>query len=37
MGKPGAFHEHGRRAHGLRPVAERTGDFKELYTLLTPE
>ena len=37
MGKPGAFLEHGRRAHGLRPVAERTGDFKELYTLLTPE
>lgn len=37
MGKPGAFLEHGRRAHGLRPVAERTGDFKELYALLTPE
>ena len=37
MGKPGAFLEHGRRAHGLRPVAERTADYKELYTLLTPE
>ena len=37
MGKPGAFLEHGRQAHGLRPVAERTADFKELYTLLSPE
>ena len=37
MGKPGAFLEHGRHAHGLRPVGERVADFKELYTLLTPE
>ena len=34
MGKPGAFLTHHREAHGLRPVSERTGDFKELYTLL---
>ena len=37
MGKPGAFLEHGRQAHGLRDVAERTGDYNELYELLTPE
>ena len=37
MGKPGAFLEHGRQAHGLRDVAERTGDFNELYELLSPE
>ena len=37
MGKPGAFLEHGRQAHGLRDVAERTGDFNELYDLLSPE
>ena len=30
MGKPGAFLEHGRHAHDLRPVAERTQDFNEL-------
>lgn len=37
MGKPGAFLEHGRQAHGLRDVAERTGDFNELYELLSSE
>ena len=37
MGKPGAFLEHGRQAHGLRDVAERTKDYDELYELLTPE
>ncbi len=37
MGKPGAFLEHGRQAHGLRGVDERTKDFNELYELLTPE
>ena len=37
MGKPGAFLEHGRQAHGLRDVAERTGDYNELYELLAPE
>ncbi len=31
MGKPGAFLEHDRVAHELRPVAERTGDYNELY------
>lgn len=30
MGKPGAFLEHGRHAHDLRPVVERTQDFNEL-------
>lgn len=37
MGKPGAFLEHGRQAHGLRDVAERTKDYDELYELLSPE
>ena len=37
MGKPGAFLTQGRVAHGLRPVAERTRDYGELYTLLSPE
>ncbi len=31
MGKPGAFLEHDRVAHELRPVAERTSDYDELY------
>ncbi len=31
MGKPGAFLTVGRRAHDLRPVAERTRDWDELY------
>ncbi len=31
MGKPGAFLEHDRVAHELRPVAERAGDYNELY------
>ncbi len=31
MGKPGAFLEHDRVAHELRPVAERTSDYNELY------
>ena len=31
MGKPGAFLEHGRCAHSLRPVQERSRDFDELY------
>ena len=31
MGKPGAFLEHGRCAHSLRPVEERSRDFDELY------
>ena len=34
MGKPGAFLEHGRQAHALRPVAERVQDFDELYVNL---
>ena len=34
MGKPGAFLEHGRVAHSLRPVSERTRDFNELYVNL---
>ena len=29
--------EHGRRAHSLRPVSERTGDFDELYVNLPRE
>ena len=37
MGKPGAFLEHGRQAHGLRDVTERTKDYDELYELLSPE
>lgn len=37
MGKPGAFLEHGRVAHGLRPVAERTRDFDELYVNLSED
>ncbi len=36
MGKPGAFLEHGRVAHSLRPVAERTQDFNELHVNLAP-
>ena len=31
MGKPGAFLEHDRAAHRLRPVDERVKDFDELY------
>ena len=31
MGKPGAFLEHDREAHELRPVEERVQDFDELY------
>ncbi len=34
MGKPGAFLNEGRKAHGLRPVAERVGDYNELYVNL---
>lgn len=37
MGKPGAFLDLGRRAHDLRPVAERTGDYDELYVTLPAE
>ena len=37
MGKPGAFLEHGRHAHDLRPVAERTQDFNELGVNLPEE
>ena len=37
MGKPGAFLEHDRAAHELRPVAERTKDYNELYTELSDE
>ena len=31
MGKPGAFLTVGRRAHELRPTAERVHDYEELY------
>ena len=31
MGKPGAFLEHDRAAHELRPVGERVRDFDPLY------
>ena len=31
MGKPGAFLEHDRVAHELRPVSQRVRDFDELY------
>ena len=31
MGRPGAYLTEGRRAHELRPVAERTRDYAELY------
>ena len=31
MGKPGAFLEHDRQAHELRPVKERVRDFDPLY------
>ena len=31
MGKPGAFLDHDRVAHRLRPVEERVKDFNELY------
>ena len=34
MGKPGAFLEHDREAHSLRPVEERVRDFDELYVNL---
>ena len=34
MGKPGAFLEHGRMAHELRPVDERAHDFDPLYVEL---
>ena len=34
MGKPGAFLEHDRTAHALRPVDERVRDFDELYVEL---
>ena len=37
MGKPGAFLTLGRKAHDLRPVAERTKDYDELYVTLTQE
>ena len=37
MGKPGAFLEHGRQAHGLRSVNERTKDYNELYEMLSSE
>ena len=37
MGKPGAFLEHGRVAHSLRPVEERTRDFDELYQTVSEE
>jgi glutamate synthase (NADPH) small chain len=37
MGKPGAFLEHGRQAHGLRSVNERTKDYNELYEVLSSE
>ena len=37
MGKPGAFLTVGRRAHAMRPVAERTRDYAELYEQLAPE
>ncbi len=37
MGKPGAFLDHGRKAHELRPTSERVGDFDELYVNLSPE
>ena len=34
MGKPGAFLEHDRVAHELRPVSERSHDFDPLYVEL---
>ena len=37
MGKPGAYLTVGRRAHALRPVAERTHDYAELHERLSPE
>ena len=37
MGRPGAYLTEGRRAHELRPVAERTRDYAELYEQLPPE
>ena len=37
MGKPGAFLEHGRVAHSLRPVEERTRDFDELYQTVSED
>ncbi len=37
MGKPGAYLMVGRRAHALRPVAERTRDYAELHEQLSPE
>ena len=37
MGKPGAFLEHGRVAHSLRPVSERVQDFNDLHVALSEE
>ncbi|OUP09214.1 glutamate synthase subunit beta [Collinsella sp. An2] len=37
MGKPGAFLDHDRQAHSLRPVDERVHDFDELYVNLDAE
>ena len=37
MGKPGAFLDTDRATHELRPVAERTKDFNELYVELDDE
>ena len=37
MGKPGAFLDHDRQAHELRPVSERTHDFDPLYVELGEE
>ena len=37
MGKPGAFLEHGRCTHSLRPVEERSRDFDELYEPMPEE
>ena len=37
MGKPGAYLQHGREAHSLRPVEERTSDFGEMYVNLDEE
>ena len=37
MGKPGAYLQHDRAAHRLRPVDERVKDFDELYVELDDE
>jgi glutamate synthase (NADPH) small chain len=37
MGKPGAFLTHGRKAHDVRPAAERVRDYDELYVTLSDE